>query len=404
MTARSGVAVWSKTAATNNTIDEAVNYAEGQAPSSVNDSARAAMASTAKWRDDNSGSLATTGTSTAYVLTTNQNYAAKDSSFVADYTVAFQIDGDCGTPVTLNVDGLGAKPLRSAAGVELLAGALKAGAIYSATYKTSNSGEWILQNATTVLADGQVATAKIADGAVTYAKLQDVSATSRILGRKTASAGDVEECALTDVLDMIGSAARGDILVRGASAWARVALGGQGAVLRSDGTDTAMGPIPLLHLRDQVASAAAPQSLTNSTWNTRRLQTTVTNEITGASIASNQLTLPAGTFEVSGFAKVSSAVTTSYDLLSQLRLRNITGAATLLVGMSHANAGFVNPGQGSASSETLAAINGRFTLGGSSVVELQNYVFGNAGSVTGGRAGSTGEVEVYTDLLIRRVA
>lgn len=177
MTANSGVAVWSKTAATNNTADSAVNWQEGQSPSSVNDSARGMMAATAKWRADNSGSLATTGTSTAYVLATNQNFAAKDSSFVADYTVAFQIDEDCGSPVTLDVDSLGAKPLRAYPGVELVAGALKSGGIYHATYKTSNSGEWLLHDQAGAFG------AKTFTGAITA--LSDISASGVISSSST---------------------------------------------------------------------------------------------------------------------------------------------------------------------------------------------------------------------------
>jgi hypothetical protein len=53
----------------------------------------------------------------------------------------------------------------------------------------------------------------IGNNTVTYAKMQDVSATQRIIGRKTAGAGDPEECTLSDVLDFVGSAAQGDILV-----------------------------------------------------------------------------------------------------------------------------------------------------------------------------------------------
>ena len=60
-----GAQVWSTTAGSNNSIDSAVNWAEGQAPSSVNDSARGMMASVASFRDDNSGVLATTGSSVA---------------------------------------------------------------------------------------------------------------------------------------------------------------------------------------------------------------------------------------------------------------------------------------------------------------------------------------------------
>ena len=50
-----------------------------------------------------------------------------------------------------------------------------------------------------------------------------VSATSRVLGRKTSGAGASEELTLSEVLDFIGSAAQGDILYRGASTWQRLA-------------------------------------------------------------------------------------------------------------------------------------------------------------------------------------
>lgn len=50
-------------------------------------------------------------------------------------------------------------------------------------------------------------------------------AQSRISGRKTAGTGAVESLTLSDVLDMIGSAAEGDILYRGASTWSRLEKG-----------------------------------------------------------------------------------------------------------------------------------------------------------------------------------
>jgi hypothetical protein len=70
-----------------------------------------------------------------------------------------------------------------------------------------------------------VGTEQVGNGAVTYAKMQNVSATSRILGRRTAGAGATEECTLSQVLDFIGAAAQGDILYRDASAWARLGAG-----------------------------------------------------------------------------------------------------------------------------------------------------------------------------------
>ena len=60
---------WSQTAANNATADSSVNWQEGQAPSSVNDSGRAMMASIAKHRDDIAGAIVTGGTATAYTVT-----------------------------------------------------------------------------------------------------------------------------------------------------------------------------------------------------------------------------------------------------------------------------------------------------------------------------------------------
>jgi hypothetical protein len=59
--------------------------------------------------------------------------------------IAFSPHATNGATVTLNVDGLGAKPLRSSPSVELLAGTLILGTPYVATYNNSDAA-WYLQN------------------------------------------------------------------------------------------------------------------------------------------------------------------------------------------------------------------------------------------------------------------
>jgi hypothetical protein len=76
--------------------------------------------------------------------------------------------------------------------------------------------------------------ATIASKAVTYAKIQDVSATSRLLGRKTAGAGNTEELTASEALDFIGST-RGQVLYRGASGWAVLNPGTSGQYLKTGG-------------------------------------------------------------------------------------------------------------------------------------------------------------------------
>jgi len=135
--------LWSRTAASNSSADANVNWAEGQAPSSVNDSARAMMASAAGFRDDIAGAIVTGGTSTAYTVGSYQVFDTL--AHMSGQVIAFTPHATNGATVTLNVDGLGAKPLRSSTGVELLAGTLIAGTPYSATYNNSDA-VWYLHN------------------------------------------------------------------------------------------------------------------------------------------------------------------------------------------------------------------------------------------------------------------
>jgi hypothetical protein len=113
---------WSKTAANNATVDGSINWAEGQAPSTVNDSARAMMAAAAKYRDDTGCSLSTSGTGAAYTLATNQvfNSLANLDGKLLSCLVHTANSANC----TLNVDSLGALPWRNISGSNLSANQL----------------------------------------------------------------------------------------------------------------------------------------------------------------------------------------------------------------------------------------------------------------------------------------
>jgi hypothetical protein len=100
----------------------------------------------------------------------------------------------------------------------------------SAAGKVCEGNDARLSNARTPT-DASVTTVKIVDAAVTLAKIVNVSATSRILGRKATGAGVIEECTLSEILDFVGSAADGDILMRSGGVWTRLAKGSDGQVL-----------------------------------------------------------------------------------------------------------------------------------------------------------------------------
>lgn len=140
---------WSRTASSNATADATVNWAEGQAPSSVNDSGRAMMASTAAYRDDIAGGITTGGSATAYTMTSFQVFdtlahlAGQKIAFVPHATNTNAV----GVDVTLNVDGLGAKSIRMQPSVALPNGTLVLGTPYIVTYNNSDA-VFYLQNMT----------------------------------------------------------------------------------------------------------------------------------------------------------------------------------------------------------------------------------------------------------------
>ena len=178
---------WSTTAATNATADSTINWAEGQAPSSVNDSARAMMAAAAKWRDDTNGTLTTGGTSTAYTVTSNSTYdtlAHMDGAILA-----VKIHTDSGASPTLNVDSLGAKAINLTNGSAVPTGYLKAGTRYLLSYDNSNNQFLVINPfVAALLTSGIITTTMLADSNVTYAKIQNVNP-GKILGGSFAPGG-----------------------------------------------------------------------------------------------------------------------------------------------------------------------------------------------------------------------
>jgi len=134
---------WSTTAATNATADTGINWAEGQARSSVNNSARSMMAAHAKNRNLTSGTIGTGGSADAQTFTSGVGYTSVPAGLRVLLTINFTNTG----PATLNMDGIGALPIVTGPG----AAALTAGMLVATTHAEfmHASGVWYLL-ATTV--------------------------------------------------------------------------------------------------------------------------------------------------------------------------------------------------------------------------------------------------------------
>lgn len=140
--------------------------------------------------------------------------------------------------------------------------------------------------------------------------------------------------------------------------------------------------VPYINVQDQKASGTAGGTFTSGSFQTRTLNTLQSDSAGIASLASNQLTLPAGTYRCN--IQCPSMLTNTH----KARLQNITDAVTVLLGTSEQT-------QSSANVSTKSRIAGRFTLTKTTVLEVQHQAL-TTGTTSGfGPAASFG-TEVYT--------
>lgn len=139
---------WSTTAAANGNSDPDVNFAEGQAPSTLNNSNRQVMARVAEYLADNGGALAAGGTANVITVTANSAFTA----YADGLTLALRITTNNSAATTLNVNGIGAKSVRKMVGsgeVALSGAELQAGDMCVFRYSTALNGAaggWLLLN------------------------------------------------------------------------------------------------------------------------------------------------------------------------------------------------------------------------------------------------------------------
>lgn len=147
----------------------------------------------------------------------------------------------------------------------------------------------------------------------------------------------------------------------------------------------------VMHVYDEKPSGTAGGSKPITTWTRRDLNTVAINTIAGASLAGNEITLPAGQYEIVGSAPAFGA---SADTV---RLYNVTGAAVLVKGESV----WVN----NTTTERRVGIRGSFTLAVASVVRIEQYASANiATNGFGVDAGMGAVPNHFTDIYLRRVA
>lgn len=138
---------------------------------------------------------------------------------------------------------------------------------------------------------------------------------------------------------------------------------------------------------DEKASGTAGGTFTSGAYQTRTLNTTRYNGL-GASLSSNQITLPAGTY-------IIDAQCPAYEVNGhRARLQNVTGGTTLLLGSNQ----YADSGAGN--NVMCSRIAGRITVAASQALELQHRGAVTAATNGFGLALSFGDNEVYSTIEI----
>lgn len=135
----------------------------------------------------------------------------------------------------------------------------------------------------------------------------------------------------------------------------------------------------------ELPSGTTAETYTSGGWRTLTQNTLNYNSISGASLSSNQFTLPAGTYYIEAFA------TSFGGDQFKTRLYNVTDATTTLVGSGSRS-------DGSDPSTVQSVTKGVFTIGATKVFERQIWVTLNSGSNVGFSAPGVPEVHNMTEI------
>ena len=142
-------------------------------------------------------------------------------------------------------------------------------------------------------------------------------------------------------------------------------------------------------VRDVKASGSNSGTPTANVWNTRDLNTVIVDAASIVSLASNQITIAAGSYYVEAIAAAL------YADRQRLRVRDITNSADLAEGV---NAFFTSQGG-------LTLCRGAFTVAGTTVIELQEYMTNSLGANGFGTSFSVvGMSEIFSEVNLRKDA
>lgn len=171
----------------------------------------------------------------------------------------------------------------------------------------------------------------------------------------------------------------------------------QGQINAAKSRIAALEAVPEIVVSDTKTAGTAGGAATAGAWTNHALTTKDIDTANIATLSSDQITLPAGTYEVIGWA-VSYASNNF-----KLRLRKTSGTPANVSGVAGTN-GFVQASEGI---QVPAMILGRFTISSTETFALQYWITTNGGGpeTLGKESGSLdGMPDVYAQLKFKKTA
>jgi hypothetical protein len=217
-------------------------------------------------------------------------------------------------------------------------------------------------------------TALVKDGASAIRTLgSSIDTTTKNLNPETTLADLAYRSSTANVNTRLGIGSTGQVLTvaGGVPTWATPAGGATYAVFN----DT------------KSPAGTTSGTFTSGAWRTRDLNTSQVNSISGASLASNQITLPAGTYYIDAYAGCF------WVNQNQARLQNITDGTTAILGVG---AYTVTAGN------AFSFVQGVITITGTKVFELQHQCAVTRATDGFGTALNF-NTEVYASIAIQKI-
>lgn len=147
----------------------------------------------------------------------------------------------------------------------------------------------------------------------------------------------------------------------------------------------------ILRVREEQTSGTAGGGFTSGSFTKRLLNTVALNEITGASMTSSVITLPAGTYNVQGYAAAFQVGS------HKTKLRQTSGTPTDQVQGSTAN------NTTATAIQTESRLEGRMVLTGSTTLEFQHWCSSTKATNGFGAPATAGVNEVYSEIVFVKV-